>query len=106
MAWSAKALRREKGSARPASDPIPLLAALAVGQLVGLVVVNELFLLRIEIEFASEFVPDIAKLAKGGGSVSGLDVSEGEFARVDAVEPLVVVASWLAYAHGCLVILE
>ena len=61
----------------PALHPIPLLAALAVGQLVGLVVVNELFLLGIEIEFATEFVSDVAKLAKGGGSVSGLDVGEG-----------------------------
>ena len=38
--------------------------------------------------------------------MAGLDVREWKFARVDTVEPFVVVAFGLAYAHGCLVILE
>ena len=59
------------------SDPIPFLATLAIGQFVGFVVVYELFLLGIPIEFPPEPITDIAELAERCGTVTGFDVSEG-----------------------------
>ena len=66
----------------------------------GFLVLGEGFGLGIPIEFASELVADIGQLAKGGGAMSGLDVSEGLLARTNAVEPVGVVALGLANFDG------
>ena len=101
-----RALKRNSRLVRGQLDPVPLLASFAVDQLIGLVIFGEPLLFRIPVKFPTKFVTYVAKLAEGCRAVTGFDVSEGKFSRVDAVEPIVMMIPRLAKAYGRFVVLD
>ena len=85
---------------------VPLLSSLAVGKLVGIIISDKCFLLRIPGKFPTELVANIAKLAECGCPVTCLGVSQRQFAAVDTVQPIFMMILGLAKTYRGLVILD
>src|SRR3990172_9332544 len=69
----------------------PRLAALAVEVLVRILVADELLFHRVPAQFAAGPARDVAEVAKCRRAVANLDIGNGLGARLDAVEPVLLV---------------
>ena len=87
-------------------NAVPLFAAFAVGPFIGFLVPDEDFLLGIPGQFAAEFVSDVAQLAEAGGSMPSFNVSHGQFAGVNAIQPVVMVVLGLVKLDRGLVVFK
>ena len=87
-------------------DAVPLFAAFAVGQFIGFLVPEEDFLLGIPGQFATKFVSDVAQLAEAGGSMPGFNMGHGYFARVNAIDPVIMVVLGLVKLDCGLVVFK